>query len=122
MGRQRRKGDTIKPWLSAHLDNREGRFIQVGNSFLLAKDMPELSAGAKLMYLCMTMESGGHIEFQFPRMAALKYGFPEATAARHVKELLAVGMIELIGSGRFTKTPNQYRFTTAWKRSGDTVK
>ena len=63
MGSRRRGRDTIKPWLSARLDCKEGRFVQVGNSLLLSKEFQALTAGARFLYLCMTMESAGKREF-----------------------------------------------------------
>ena len=38
MGKRRRAGgnNNINPWLSARMDCKEGRFIQVGNSLLLS--------------------------------------------------------------------------------------
>ena len=53
MGSRRRGRDTIKPWLSARLDCKEGRFVQVGNSLLLSKEFQALTAGARFLYLCI---------------------------------------------------------------------
>lgn len=72
MGSRRRGRDTIKPWLSARLDCKEGRFIQVGNSLLLSKEFQALTAGARFLYLCMTMESGGRERL---RKEVLSLGF-----------------------------------------------
>lgn len=116
MGRRRAAQNIeIKPWLSARKDCREGRFIQVGNSLLLSKKFQELTVGAQMLYLCAAMESAGRPEFTFPRSAALKYSFSENTAARHIKELTSSGFIELLESGRFTRTANRYRFSLRWK-------
>ena len=54
---------TIVPWLSARPDNREKRFIQVGDSLLFSDAFQELRVGAKHLYLCMAMESGGKRDF-----------------------------------------------------------
>ena len=105
------------PWLSAKVDCREGRFIQVGNSFLLSKDIQKLSSGAVCTYLCMAMESGGKPDFEFTRTDAAKYGISNATLRRHVAELVAKGFIHC-ASGKASKQPSQYRFSTErWKNS-----
>ena len=71
MGRRKSARNVeIRPWLSAKADGKEGRFIQIGNSFLLEfrkEPLNKLSLGARWMYLCMTMESAGHRDFTFVR-------------------------------------------------------
>lgn len=103
---------TILPWLSAKPDSREGRFIQIGNSLLLSDKFHELSNGARLLYICMAMESGGRREFQFPQAAAIKYGFVPSSFDRNKKELLKAGCIILKSSGRLTREKNEYAFPT----------
>lgn len=104
------------PWLSAHLDSTEKRFIQVGNSFLLSKAVQELSPGAKCLYLAMTLEAGGKREFSFPRSAAKKHGFAETSFSRYVKELTEKKFLEVVFSGRFSHEKNLYRFSLDWKK------
>lgn len=60
---KRKHGPTIVPALSAKVDNKEKRFIQVGNSLLLSKQFHALSTGSRFLYFCMAMESGGRISF-----------------------------------------------------------
>lgn len=112
---KRKTGGTMLPWLSARLDGREGRFIQVGNSLLLSRKFQDLSSGARFMYLSMTLEAGGKREFVFPRSASLKYGISESSAIRHIKELVAAGFIEVTACGRYARVPNCYRFSFKWK-------
>lgn len=95
MGSRRRGRDTIKPWLSARLDCKEGRFVQVGNSLLLSKKFQALTAGARFLYLCMTMESAGKREFIFPKSAAEKYGIARNSLTRQVAELQDKGFISV---------------------------
>ena len=59
---KRKHGPTIVPALSANVDNKEKRFIQVGNSLLLSKQFHALSTGSRFLYFCMAMESGGRKE------------------------------------------------------------
>ena len=115
---RRKRGGVMLPWLSAHPDNREGRFLQVGNSFLLSDAVQKLSPGARFMYLSMALEAGGKREFCFPRSAANKFGIPETTAARYIKELSSAGFIETVSSGRLARVPNVYRFSLSWKSEG----
>lgn len=105
----------IVPWLSAKPNCKDGRFIQIGNSLLLSKAFQQLTAGAQLAYLCMSMESGGKMDFQFPKSALRKYGLSETSGARYIKELIAAGFIEIAESGRTTRTPNRYCFSFQWK-------
>ena len=111
---RRKHGDTIKPWLSAHSDCKEGRFIQCGNSLLLSKKFQALTAGAQMMYLCMTMESAGRKDFLFPQAVAKKYGFPPASMRRYIKELQESGYITVQSMANL-RQPNEYSFSSTWK-------
>ena len=104
----------IRPWLSARADNREGRFLQIGNSLLLSDRYQALSAGAKSLYLAMAMESGGRKYFVFPQSAAHKYGMPDTSFWRYVAELEKAGFIER-QSNKNTRTANDYCFCLRWK-------
>ena len=116
---------TILPWLSAKHDCSEGRFLQIGNSLLLSfknKESGEeenaflkLSDGAKVLYLCMAMESGGRRKFQFPKKAATKYRIAPASLRRHVDELVNAGLIKK-QSGKNVRLPNDYEFCFDWKK------
>lgn len=113
---RRRHGDTIKPWLSARVDCKEGRFIQVGNSLLLSKEFQSLTAGAQMMYLCMALESGGRMNFIFPQAAAKKYGFPPASMRRYIKELQEKNLISVQSMANL-RQPNEYSFSLVWKQN-----
>jgi len=112
---RRKTGGVMLPWLSARPDNKEGRFLMIGNSFLLSKSVQELSPGARFMYLSMAMESAGKREFTFSRSTAQKFGISETTAARYIKELSSSGFIEVVSCGRYARVPNVYRFSLKWK-------
>lgn len=114
------KKSTISPWLSARDDNREGRFIQVGNSLLLSKKFQLLGAGARFLYFCMAMESGGRREFLFPEAAAKKYGIPSSSFRRYLRELETKGFLT-IRSMKNLRQPNRYAFSYDWKLSDDTA-
>ena len=117
---RKKSGGVMLPWLSARLDNKEGRFIQIGNSFLLSKEVQDLSPGARLMYLAMAMESAGKREFTFSRSTAQKFGISETTAARYIKELSSSGFIEMVSCGRFARVANVYSFSMNWKQTATT--
>lgn len=98
MARKRRfSGESdLKPWLTnkAPGGKTNGRFIQVGNSLLMNKHFQTLSAGAKYLYLCMAMESGGKSNFAFSKgTATRKYGIAQTSFERHRKELENAGFI-----------------------------
>lgn len=114
MSSRKRHGDTIKPWLSAHADCKEGRFIQCGNSLLLSPHFHELTAGAKFLYLCMCMESGGRRDFTFPLGAAKKYGIAKNSLTRQIAELKEAGFIQVQSMANL-RQPNEYSFSFVWK-------
>lgn len=117
---KRKTGGVMLPWLSARPDNKEGRFLMVGNSFLLSEKVQNLSPGARFMYLSMAMESAGKREFTFSRSTAQKFGISETTAARYLKELSSSGFIELVSCGRYARVANVYRFSLNWKLATNT--
>lgn len=105
---------TIVPWLSAKPDNREKRFIQVGDSLLFSKAFRELHMGARYLYFCMAMESGGKRDFQFPTTAAQKYGFSSSSFWTYVQELTDKRFI-ICRSNKHLRQPNDYSFSDGWK-------
>ena len=108
----------IKPWLSGNLNNREGRFIQVGNSLLLSHSFQDLSAGARHLYLCLCMESGGNSHVTFPRNSAKKYGIPITSFDRYRAELVERGFIErVLTPDRERWAKAEFRFILNWKKS-----
>lgn len=113
---KRRSKPAIVQWLSARSDNRESRFIQVGNSLVLSHEFQDLGVGTRYLYLCMAMESGGKRDFTFPQKAAEKYGIKPSSLWRHIKELEAGKFIKVY-SGKPTREPNKYEFCPQWKRS-----
>lgn len=117
--RKAAKNCAILPWLSASVDCKEGRFTQVGNSFLLAfggKHPIDLSPGARWMYLCMAMESGGKRELIFTHGAGRKYGIKGTSYDRYAKELESKGFIERIEDNNLAQyAPARWRFSFEWK-------
>ena len=111
---RRKSGGTMLPWMSAKADGREKRFLQVGNSLLLSKKFQSLGAGARLLYLCMAMESGGRRTFLLPRTAAKKYGVPSTSLRRYIKQLADGGFIK-VSSNKNLRKPNVYEFSSAWR-------
>lgn len=88
------------PWLSARPDNKEGRFLMIGNSLLLSKKFQDLSAGSRFLYMAMSLEAGGKREFQFSRSSIKKFGVAETSFSRYLKELIDGKYIEVVFSGR----------------------
>ena len=117
--RKRAENVKISSWLSANDDNRERRFIQVGNSLLFSAAFQDLNAGARMLYLSMTMEAGGKREFTFSHGAGRKYGFKNTTFDRYIKELQKAGFIKLLAdhdTGRFSA--NKFQFVFDWRKTG----
>ena len=111
---RRKSNPTICPWLSAKPDNKEKRFIQVGNTLLLSPEFQKLGTGARQLYFCMAMESGGKRTFTFPQSAAKKYGFAHTSMRRYVEELVDNGFLDR-DSGKRLRIANQYGFSQQWK-------
>lgn len=105
---------TVLPWASAKADNKEKRFLQLGNSLLFNEQFHHLSAGAKHLYICMMMESGGHRDFLFPQSAAKKYGIAPASFWRYVAELADAKFIR-VQSMKNLRQKNEYAFSSEWK-------
>lgn len=111
---KRKHGPTIVPALSAKVDNKEKRFIQVGNSLLLSKQFHALSTGSRFLYFCMAMESGGRKDFILPQKDAKKYGIAPSSLRKHINELEAACFIRVY-SRKPTREPNRYEFCLSWK-------
>ena len=108
----------IRPWLSARLDCKEGRFIQIGNSFLLDKRTQKLSAGVLRLYLGMCMESAGKAQVVFTHGAGRKYGISGSSYDRYIRELIENGYIERVTDEAMLRyRPNEFRFVSAWKQN-----
>ncbi len=105
---------TIVPWLSAKPDNRERRFIQVGDSLLFSKAFRELHVGARYLFFSMDMESGGKRDFRLPTAAAGKYGIAPSSFWTYVRELEDKRFI-VCRSNKHLRRPNDYSFSDEWK-------
>lgn len=110
----RKKRAPLKPWLSATADCYDGRFIQVGRSLLQSAEFQMLSAGARMLYLCLCVESGGKRDFQFPLSVAKKYGIANVSLRRQIDELTERGFIT-VTSGANARAPNLYSFSHEWR-------
>lgn len=111
------KNALIKPWLSGKIDCQEGRFIQVGNSFLLADQVKALSGNELKTYLALSMESGGKPWASLSSTAgAKKYGISESTFRRSIQGLEEKGFISCVFEDNpYRYKTNVYRFTFGWK-------
>ena len=111
---KRKHGPTIVPALSAKVDNKEKRFIQVGNSLLLSKQFHALSTGSRFLYFCMAMESDGRKNFILSQKDAKKYGIAPSGLRKLINELKAARFIRVY-SEKPTREPNRYEFCLSWK-------
>ena len=113
---KRARNVSIAPWLSANAGNKEGRFIQVGNSLLLSEAFKALSGCAFRLYFCMCMECGGKSIFTFSAGTAKKYGISEASFRRAKKELQEWGFIKLLlDEERAQFKACKFQFASGWK-------
>ncbi len=110
------KNRALRPWASANLDCKDGRFIQVGNSLLLSKTFQSLKPTARNLYFTMMMESAGKPSFKYSHGTAKKYGFPPTSFDRAIKELKERGFVELIQDDEHAQfKANEYKFISNWK-------
>lgn len=104
----------LKRWLTSSSDCRERRFVQIGNTLLFDKRFTSLSVGARYLYILAANEAAGSRDFQFPALKMKALGIKERTARKYIKELVDAGFIELVRSGRNTRTPNDHCFSFHW--------
>ena len=106
----------IRPWLSARMDCREGRFLQLGNSFFFSEEVQKLSPGARWLYLCFAIESGGQSTVKFTHGCARKYGVAGSSFDRYIKELIGAGFVSRDEDGNYLQfSPAVFRFELGWK-------
>lgn len=117
MARKNNNGQLL-PWMSAHLNCKEKRFLQVGNSLFFSPAFQQLNAGSKMLYFYMAMESGGKRDVTFSRATAAKYGIPRNSFTRQITELKDAGFIEVSMEGNYWQfAPTVYRFSFDWKEN-----
>lgn len=117
MARKNNNGQLL-PWMSARLDCKEKRFLQVGNSLFFSPAFQQLNAGCQMLYLCMAIEAGGKREVTFSQKTARKYGIPKSSFDRQIKELRKVGFVEISVEGNpWQFKPSVYRFSFTWKQN-----
>lgn len=102
-------------WCAGTLDSAEPIFIQLGAKLMQHPAFLSLSVSARWCYQCMILEAKGKPDFQFPRRTAELYGISERSLRRNVKELEAAGFLDVVASGRNTKSATDYRFSICWK-------
>lgn len=112
MSRQKKK--PLSPWVTAKPDGMEKRFIQIGDTLVYHPAWLALSAGAKVLYLYMCMESGGKNEFKIPQRMYGRFT-TKPTFQKSKNELIRAGFIEIAHNGANTRTENIYRFCFDWK-------
>ena len=116
MARKHNNGQLL-PWMSARLDCKEKRFLQVGNSLFFSPIFQQLKAGSQMLYLCMAIESGGNRDVVFSQKTAKKYGIPKSSFDRYIKELRDTGFVKVSIEGNMWQfKPTVYCFLFDWKQ------
>ncbi len=116
MSRERAKITYKLPyWCSGAADCSEKIFVQIGASLMQHPAFTGLKDSARWTYLAMMLEAKGRPDFQFPRRTAELYGISERSLRRNVQELEAAGLVDVVASGRNTKSATDYRFSVRWK-------
>lgn len=115
MGRVKKGGYTVSPWLSARTDCREPRYIQAGVTLFEHPAFQELTPAQRLLYLAMCLDAGGKRKFTFSKARFTHYGVSNATARTAIDALIDAGFITRLYSGRTTREPSAYAFSDQWK-------
>lgn len=92
-------------------------FVKVYADLMVHPSYCNLNTGARQLYIAMLLESMGKPEFEFPMSIAKKYGIAGRTLVDSVKRLMESGFIKVIASGKNTREPSRYSFSSAWKES-----
>ena len=89
------------------------KLVQLYHSQITHKNFLELSPIAKVIYIYMLDYSNGSITTEFPNSIYLNIT-TKPTFLKAIEELSKKGFIEVIESGRFTRTKNIYKFISKW--------
>lgn len=89
------------------------KFASLYHDMLVNEKFINLSNHTKVIYLYMSDWSNGSQEFEFP-YSVYKKITTRKTFYKALKELCENGFIEIIGSGKNTRTPNKYKFSSGW--------
>ena len=111
----RKKKYKIPIWKHSPLKNTSTdlKFIQVYHDLLLSEDFLSLKFSSKVIYFYMYDYSLGERDFIFPYSIYSKITTKE-TFQKAINELTQKGFIEIIETGKNTRTPNKYRFSSKW--------
>ncbi len=115
VGRKRKKGYTIVPWLSGREDCKEPHYIQVGVTLFEHPAFQALSPVQRYLYLCMTHDAEGRREFTFSKARFCKYGISNSAARDGINVLIKKGFIVRLYSGQATREKSGYAFSNQWK-------
>ena len=116
MKRRPAKHCSMLPWLTARQDGKDGRFLQVGNSFWLSRQVLSLSYATRWMYLLMCLDAGGKAEVTFTHGRAEKLGISSSSYDRAIQQLIRHGFISRADPDNLAQfAPNRFRFVNDWK-------
>lgn len=89
------------------------KFVQLYHSQMIHKNFLKLSSTAKIVYIYMLDYSNGKMKTEFPN-SIYSTITTRPTFLKAINELCEKGFIEIVESGRFTRTKNIYKFTSKW--------
>ena len=112
MGRS--KKTPFPSWQTCKPDGVEQRYIRLGNSQLMHPATLSLSDRAFCIYTYMLLESGGKMQFEFPR-SKVKMLCGNRAFQKARSELIEKGFIKEKQNNANLRKPNVYEFSDAWK-------
>ena len=115
MGRKRKSGYALAPWLSGRPDGKEPHYIQVGVTLFEHPAFRKLTPAQRYLYLCMAHDAEGRKEFIFPKARFKNFGISSSTARDGIGALIEQGFIIRLYSGKATREASSYAFSDKWK-------
>ena len=89
------------------------KFVQLYHSQMTHRKFLKLSSTSKIVYIYMLDYSNGSMTTEFPKSIYSTFT-TTPTFLKAIDELCEKGFIEVIESGRFTRTKNIYKFISKW--------
>jgi len=90
-------------------------YVRCASSFLHHPAFLALSPAARMTLIFMREKTAGNREFHFPLSSYAAFisrdGFQRA-----IKQLVALGFVEITGKNKNLRKCNDYRFSSAWTR------
>ena len=89
------------------------RYVSIAETMILHENFISLSSSAKTLYLYMKYWACGKEEITYASSLAEKY-MTKPTFRKARDELVNKGFLKYVECGKFSRTPNIYKFISDW--------